>query len=163
MTIKIKRLYIVKDGKEESIRGRDSHKSKVVKLQGDLAVSLTLGNLIASSEVDISTISEILQEELYSVLNKIEDELNGVNLKNGELLEKENKLYKEDTKILNKKEIVLSKKDVEKFLKSTASFYKPIENENLVINISINKDGLDIKKIADTIMKQLNKINNTEL
>lgn len=77
MTIKIKKLSIEKDGFIPMIvcgKPVSAHK----RLKGNISVKLSEGLVTGNSEVRIDAVSEGLRDELYSVLNKIEDELNGV-------------------------------------------------------------------------------------
>ncbi len=51
-----------------------------------MKVSLSEGKVVGESKVDVRDVSQQLQEELYEVLTKIENELNGKNLATGEVI-----------------------------------------------------------------------------
>lgn len=49
-----------------------------IRLNGFLDVQMSEGEIIGYTQVKMNHVSQMLQNELYKVLNKIEDELNGI-------------------------------------------------------------------------------------
>lgn len=76
MTIKIQSVIIEKDAGTEGY-WEGLKVSSMGELCGKLDVTISEGKVEGRSEVSIDVVSDGLKEKLYSVLEEIEDELNG--------------------------------------------------------------------------------------
>lgn len=78
MTINIENINLVKEKKDlvGIYEGKPLYNGRSY-LKGKLKISVKDGLINAYQDLDIENISEKLQKELYEVLNKFEDELNG--------------------------------------------------------------------------------------
>ncbi|QJI52396.1 hypothetical protein [Psychrobacillus phage Perkons] len=83
MTIKIKSLTLKKDVERTHFVDVGIVRSELNNIEGKIYAGISSGKVNGEAKVSIDTISEELQGELYTVLNKIEDELNGVKSEKG--------------------------------------------------------------------------------
>lgn len=160
MTIKVKGIDIKKDAR--GIIGYESGKA-IFKLgnplEGKVKIKIENGVINANQELDVSNVSKKLQDELYEVLNKIEDELNGENLVTGDTEISSNThadfIVKTANDQYNKGKIgVIETGDAE------GHTYRYVEGNSpkeITINLTVNGDSFNSDKFAKELFDRIKK------